>query len=225
MVPSTDSEYVRQALTAPGFRPLLGFPKLDVEYVAERLFPFFAQRVMDTRRPDFRAFLIAIDLPPTATQLDVLARTAGGRMGDKIQVAREPLVQPTGATSYKFLVRGIRHSPRPHDETEAALASLTSSTSLQLLPEPSNPVNPRAMLVATKDGIAIGWVPDMLLDYVHTVATFSTVDVRVARVNGPEVPAHLRLVVRLEGQAPPGYELFSGPQWQPISGREGLVSQ
>jgi len=35
----------------------------------------------------------------------------------------------------------------------------------------------------------------------------------VEHVNGPEAPAHLRLLVRLDGSAPGGYEPMSGPEW------------
>jgi hypothetical protein len=49
--------YVRNALRVEGFRPLLGFPDLHRTYESTRLFPLFAQRVMDARRPDYRRML------------------------------------------------------------------------------------------------------------------------------------------------------------------------
>src|SRR6266566_5922475 len=50
--------YIRNALKVKDFRPLLGFADLRCSYSSENLFPLFAQRAMDPRRPagDFRFF-------------------------------------------------------------------------------------------------------------------------------------------------------------------------
>lgn len=205
--------YLASTREVPDFRPLLGFPDLERTYASARLFPFFAQRVMDKRRPDYERYLHALDLPVTASQLDVLGRGGGQRKADRIQVVEEPHVDGDGRTACTFVVHGIRHQSSAEP---ALLDSLQPGDELTLRPEPDNPANPRALVVSTLAGVGIGWVPDLLLDYVHTVVQSSAAQLVVRRVNGPDLPPHLRLVVRLVGSAPAGYLTFHGDAWRPV---------
>lgn len=45
--------YIRRAQYVEDFRPFLGFPDLGRAYTSAHLFPIFAERVMDARRPDY----------------------------------------------------------------------------------------------------------------------------------------------------------------------------
>ncbi|HEU5265818.1 MAG TPA: hypothetical protein VFU35_03915 [Jatrophihabitans sp.] len=86
-----------------------------------------------------------------------------------------------------------------------------------LVDEPTNHVNPRAILTTDVDGGRLGWVPDMLLDYVHAVRDVAEPHVRVAHVNDSSAPPHLRILAELTGVVPTGYHPFSGPKWEPIA--------
>lgn len=79
--------------------------------------------------------------------------------------------------------------------------------------QPDNPINPRAVEVISITGVALGWFPDVLLDYVSAVRSAGPIDLQVTMVNGLDVPAGFRLLVTLEGRVPDGYEFFSGPSW------------
>lgn len=207
--------YLASAGRIPGFRPVLGFSDFDQKYTAETLFPFFEQRVVDAKRPDFHKILTALDLPDDATPLDVLDRTGGRRIGDRFQVVREPLVDHTGQTACTFLVHGTRFLAAENDEVEPAISRLSTGDRLQLVPEPRNPANPRALLVVTHDDISIGWVPDLLIDYADVLSQSGPIALHVRRANGAEVPFHLRVVAELTGQASAGYRPFDAPPWQP----------
>lgn len=209
--------YLRVAATIEGFRPFLGFPKLAEHYQSSELFPLFFQRVMDPRRPDYSRFVEALDLSKDATPWEQLARTEGRRTGDTVQVFPEPAVRADGYTACRFLVHGIRHCLKDPDEREDVLGQLRRGEELALTDEPTNEVNPRAILTSTLTGRHLGWVPDLLLDYVHAVRAHGSINISVARVNGPDAPGHLRLLVSFEGWSTPGYKPFSGPQWEPIA--------
>lgn len=198
--------YLAGAADVPGFRPLLGFPQIDQTYTSARLFPFFAQRIMDPRRPDYLRYLQALDLPPDASRLDVLGRSGGQRKADRVQVVEEPETLEGGRTECTFLAQGVRHGVSPDDA--AAFSSLRVGVELTLTPQPDNPVNRRALLITAHDGAALGWAPDLLLDYLHTVRRSGPHRLEVRRINGPEIPPHLRLVVRLSGSVPSGYRAF-----------------
>jgi hypothetical protein len=207
--------YVRNALAVTGFVPLIGFPELDRAYSSQRLFPLFAQRVMAPRRPDFLRYVESLDLTEDADPWEQLTRSEGRRAGDTIMVLPEPIVDNAGMTSANFLVHGIRHM-LPEECIDVRLSALRRGDHLALVPEPTNPVNPRAIHTVDGERIALGWVPDLLLDYVHTVTDHGPYALVVQHVNGPEAPAHLRLLVRLTGTVPAGFRAFSGPMWEPV---------
>lgn len=128
---------------------------------------------------------------------------------------REPAVDADGATTCTFLVHGLRFAaaiaPRMAD-----LDALARGGPLALQPDTTNPVNRDAILIVTPDGAPIGWVPELLVDYVNVVRRIAY-QVRVARVNGPRVPAHLRVLVRLDGHVPASYRPFVGTEWEPVT--------
>jgi hypothetical protein len=207
-------EYLSTVSNVEDFRPFIGFPDLDRIYEAERLWPFFALRVMDRRRPDFSRYVKWLGLPLNATPLDILSRSAGLRKGDAVQVTEQPSVDLAGATESIFLVRGARYATSQYSSASAAEA-LKRGDRLSIVPDPSNTTNPSALLIAIKDETPIGWIPDLLIAYVRLLLEG---DARLAVLgnNGPEAPWHLRLLVRLTGHAEPGYQAFVGSTWPDV---------
>lgn len=188
--------YRSDARAAVGFQPFLAFPDLTGEYVREGgLFSFFENRVMSARRPDFGQYADALGLTRAqADPVEILARSAGGRATDTVHVVPEPEVAPDGTETRLFLVSGVRHTP----DIDERMAQLRAGQQLQLRPEPDNPANPRAVLLDAAHGEPVGWVPNYLLDYLHKhLDAGSGVDVTVVKANGPEAPAHLRVLARM----------------------------
>lgn len=207
--------YVAGVRSDPQFRPLPAFPDLGRVYEQDFLFPFFEHRAIDPDRPDYDDYVTALGLHRGATAWDILARSGGRRAGDKIQMQVAPQVDPSsGATTCTFLVRGLQFVPDPA-AADAAISRLRPGTALGLTPDEDNPVNDEALLVTTGDGVTLGWVPELLVDYAN-VARRHDVRLTVVRSNPPSLPAHLRLLVRLDGHVPPPYQAFAGPQWQPL---------
>src|SRR5262249_14896172 len=134
-----------------------------------------------------------------------------------IMVFPEPLVEDDGSTCWNFLVHGIRHAACLNPDVGRRLVALREGDLLLLIPESMNEINPRAIYTADHERVPLGWVPDLLLDYLHTVCETGPYEVRVQHVNGPEAPVHLRLLARLSGSVPTGYEPFSGSTWEPLS--------
>ncbi|MEV8606878.1 HIRAN domain-containing protein [Amycolatopsis sp. NPDC051373] len=206
--------YLRRASRVSGFRPFIGFARLDGVYESEALFPLFAQRAMSPRRPDYSQYLRSLDLDDTASTWEQIARTEGRLAGDTIHLVPEPTVGPDGSTAGCFLVAGIRHRMPDQDRRDAILGSLQPGSKLFLRDEPDNPVNPRAILVSQYEKIDIGWVPNMLVEYVHKVRNSGDCRIQVRHVNGAESPVHMRLLAEIRGKVMPGYEAFSGSGWE-----------
>lgn len=209
--------YLRTVSKVKDFRPFLNFPDLSQIYRSPHLFPMFSQRVMSHRRPDYTQYLQQIDLADTATPWEQLARTEGKLASDTIQLMPEPEVDADGRTRSQFLVAGIRHQIEDEHQRNLILSRLKKGGELQLFDEPDNPVNSRAILVSTRDNVALGWVPNMLLDYVHDVRDYGPYSIKVTHVNGPDAPNHMRLLVMIEGQLELDYRPFAGPEWEPYS--------
>jgi hypothetical protein len=200
--------YFRRVLDMPGFRPLLGFADLERRYGSPALFPLFSQRLMDPRRPDYGRYLAVLGLGEGSSPMVVLGRSGGRRAGDSIFLVPEPHVSESGQTSATFFVHGLRHIAG----NEERISRLQPGESLALRDDLINQFNPSALLV-THDGVALGWVPDLLLDYVHHARDRGGLALRVVQVNGPDTPPNLRLLVELTGSLPPGYEPFRGKGW------------
>jgi hypothetical protein len=188
------------------------------------MFPLFAQRIMDARRPDYERYLARLRLPEGAEPLAILGRSAGHRKGDTIQLYPEPSVAPEGSTRCVFLVNGIRHILRADPTAEERFIRLRDGDALDLLDQPENAWNRRAILVSARDRQPLGWVPDLLLDYVHTVREQGEPSLTVERINGPEVPPHLRLLVRLDGRVEACYRAFTGPEWGTAALRDARLA-
>jgi hypothetical protein len=205
--------YLDAARRVPDFRPFLGFAEMDRRYESATLFPFFAQRVMRPSRPDYSAYLRSLALSDDADAWSILARSQGARVGDTTRVFPEPEVTGSGRTRHTFFVNGVRHALGEVPAAEPALSALSPGAAVLLRDQPTNPINPGAVQVVSNAGVALGWVPDVLLDYVSAVRSAGTPTVEVTTVNGADVPAGFRLLLTLEGQVPDGYEFFSGPRW------------
>ncbi|MGY2876356.1 hypothetical protein ACVW00_003546 [Marmoricola sp. URHA0025 HA25] len=172
-------------------RALPGLP-LGRDNVSDSLFPVFAERVMHPLRPDRERTLAQLGLPPEAGPFEVLAVSGGRRTGDTYELT--PLPEP-GLVALQFLVHGVRHLSGSERE---AIDTLVPGQLLDLIPEPDNEYNERALLV-TADGSRLGYVPDPLLSFVHPIMR-QDFTLEVLRVNDVEAGLHMRLLVELHGR-------------------------
>jgi hypothetical protein len=186
--------YLPRAREIVSLRPLPGFPDQTRTYTSPRLFVLFAQRLMNRRRPDYPAWLELLGLPQGAPDLDVLARSEGRRLGDNIALIPEPVVDGRGVSTATFFVHGLRHRMGDDPQVEPLLGRLRQGQLLRLAAEPGNPVNPLAVMVC-ESTVSLGWVPDPLVAYANTLLETSEPKVVVERINGPDAPPNLRLLV------------------------------
>lgn len=180
-----------------GFHPFLAFPDPDRTYEARTLFPFFSNRVMSAERPEFDDHLAALGLTRNqATPFEMLARTTGRRSTDAVQVVPELLEDVDGTIRQLFLASGVRYWP----DVESALARLHPGDVLELVDDPANDYDPRAILLNTRTRESVGYVPSYMLDEIHKLREERHLEVTVVRANGPSVPWHLRLLCQLEAR-------------------------
>lgn len=199
------------AISAEGFRPFVGFPDLYGLYESPRLWPFFSLRVMDRKRSDFAEYVRWLGLPPDASVLDILSRSGGEQKGDSVSMAEAPAIAPDGRTSAEFLIRGASYAVRSFG-TECVANGLIEGDRLNIVDDSDNEANPNALLFETSDGSAIGWVPDLLIDYVRDVRV-SGGSAHILQNNGLQAPWHARLLVSVSGRLSPDRMPFTGDPW------------
>jgi transcriptional regulator with XRE-family HTH domain len=196
--------YTDEARSNAAFKPFPPFPLFDETYRASELFPFFAVRLISAMDPNFEAVLDALGLSRAeATPAELLAHSSAEPAYDTIQVVPEPVELPDRSVVRTFLASGVRHvDEQDPDGLSARVAGLKSGDSLDLVPEPSNPFNHRALRLFAGDA-PVGWVPDYLVEEIHAyLGSKREVTLTVERANGPETPWHVRLLCRLT-VAPP----------------------
>ena len=220
--------YIRHALSVKDFRPLLGFRDLHGAYSSEDLFPLFAQRVMDPRRPDYQRYVERLGLDEEASPWEQITRSQGRRQGDTIQLLPQPTTDGETLTCL-FLVNGVRHVPdeplvldgRPievtREQVEAALSRLHPGDALQLVREPANKHNPLALLVMAPAATPVGWVPNLMVEDMHKLIARADVSVTAEHINGPDAPWHLRLLARLTARGAGDFRFFTGEEWDLLS--------
>jgi len=216
--------YTRGALEAQndaGFEPLSAFPVLDRVYTSSELFPLFTNRLVPRSRPEYTDYLRWLNVPPSEDDpVLILARSGGERITDTLEVF--PCPERTSSAKYTitFLVHGIRHLP---DDAIARVSNLEPGERLLMVKDFQNPVDTMALALRTaekyeRDVHLVGYCPRYLRsDFGRLIdSQESEIKVVVERVNAPPAPIQFRLLCRLEGQWPEGFEPFSSPDYAPI---------
>ncbi len=184
--------YDDHAADVEGFEPFLAFPDLGRTYRSEELFPFFSNRVLSARRPDYPVYLERLGLQ-TGDPVEILARSGGGRATDTVHLAPEPVLTPEGFVELRFLASGVRHA----DPDGTHLRGVSEGDVLAVRDHEDNEVNPLALFLDNASGAPVGWVPDYLLETVRGLRESYRLEVVADVVNPPDTPAHLRLLCRL----------------------------
>lgn len=192
------------------------FPGLRKAYESDTLFPIFKNRVMSPRRPDFPEYLSALDIPKTATSIDVLAANGGRKMTDAYEVFPKIDKHPDGAFSCRFFLSGWRDMPAP---VKSRIETLKQCEELRLALDMAHQAPGLAVQIQTTDciSVVIGWTPqylaeDLAASVPQCAGEFAA---RVARVNPSPVPASQRVLIELSGNWN-GHEPMSGPDFQPL---------
>ena len=153
--------YTPEAVDIDGFTYVSQYPDPSQTYVSEVLPAFFANRVMNRRRPSYDQYVGWLGLDPDALPVEIMARTGGGRATDFYQLVEDFNLRE-GRCEGRFFISGMRHVI-PGLEL---LGDLRPGQELALKDEPHNPVNERAILL-NADGHPVGYLPDWLVDDAH----------------------------------------------------------
>jgi HIRAN domain len=132
------------------------FPDHRVEaapYSSGHLFATFAQRVPSPRRPDFSKMLEAWGVQHADDQLEILARSGGIQLTDRIELAEYRSEDDDLSVPLDFRVAGTPYYPG------AVSGQISVGDPIELRLEPGNVHDTDATLVLLRDGVKLGHVP------------------------------------------------------------------
>ena len=211
------------ARKAAHFFPIVGFPELHERYRSDELFPLFQNRVMNARRPDRPEYLRRLGLGVTTDAVTELAMSSGLKHTDNFQVFLPLIAGHDGRFTYRCMAHGLRHrKPDAIRRTE----SLEPGEELELSAQTDNPEAALAIMVCTRDGYHIGWLPRYLVDDLQEDGDWVISDAKatVVQVNH-DAPLSHRLLIDFSGKLPPGFRMADLPQYQPIARRTAPTPQ
>jgi hypothetical protein len=152
-----------------GFRLLPEFPvrrELDAPYRSAYLFATFAQRIPSPRRPDFDRILESWGVRAGDSQLEILARSGGVQMTDRIELAEYRAIDDPLERPLVLRVAGMKHYRGAGRVKEGDVVLLAR--------EPHNIHDACATAILTEAGEQVGYVPRQ---YARLLATL--LDARV----------------------------------------------
>lgn len=209
-----------EAQQTAGFRPLAAFPNLRTPYESPEMFPFFANRVLMSSRPDYDTFVSYMALPRNGgNPLELLARSGGRRVTDSYEVFPRPDLANDEKYRITFFAHGLRHLA---ESSRKRLTCLAPNERLLLMHDLQNEHDRHALLLRTNGGRSdwsvVGYLPRYLaVDLVEAVRSNpDKVEVCVERLNPEPAPLQLRLLCRLEVAADSGWQPFSEDRFRPL---------
>lgn len=209
--------YTKGAEESDGFIPFGRMTDLYTRYTSSELFPFFSNRLMSPKRPEFGQFIHWIAAEQEADNPFVLlSRTGGKRATDSLVLYSKPECNQRNEFDLFFLCHSIEYLPR---SAAARIAALHVDEILFPMFDVKNPYDQHAIALRTGDPRhLIGYVPRFFAKEIKAcieAASRDDVKCKVARVN-LEAPLQFRLLCRFTSPWPKGFEPWSQPEYQAL---------
>ena len=191
--------YTNGAKKSEKFQPFSGMEDLYSEYISNHLFPFFANRVLSAKRPEYTEFIQWLGLnPASATPFDILMRSEGSRSTDNYQVIKKFEWNESGEFKHSFFSHGLSHLNRKNIDF---INELNTNEILYLCMDCQNQYDNSAILIRSEDPKElVGYIPRFLSGAVHAILEGKNNILKTTVKNVfPEAPLTYRLRCQIEG--------------------------
>lgn len=174
------------------------FPNTTKTYQSEKIFPAFDRRIPFTDRKDFYEILADLGLSEYASKMDILRATRGRLAGDTYSFEQPLRMEDNNNLSSSFFIHGMRHRDLPNGWS----SWIKEHSVLNLVQEPDNEYDSKAVAIYTKCGKHLGYIPIF-----YSNAVFSLIEnglspiIRVVYVNEKSHP-HWWIQVEFECEIP-----------------------
>lgn len=152
--------YTRGAL----HKNFIPFPRMSIlekEYVSHELFPFFQNRIIPERRPEYYTMLSWLDMMPGAHDpLDILSASGGSKKTDNFRIVKIPKKSLSNEYRLKFFISGVAYIS---DAAKQDLITLDSRDLLSCVIEDNNRADSNAIAIINPvSGHRLGYYPRYL---------------------------------------------------------------
>lgn len=196
------------------FIPFSGMEKLDMTYKSDRLFPLFANRVLNERRPEYKALLSWLGLSEDErSPLQVLARTGGIKSTDNLQIFPELDLSGSNPLELDFFVHGVRYVS---ESARQKIRSLKVGDKLLLMHDFQNETDSLALAVRTPSTPEIlGYCPRYLSQGLAGLTQDREADLQltVARIN-QDAPLYYQLMCKIRARSDKTRNLFNSDEFR-----------
>jgi hypothetical protein len=209
--------YTKGAKNAGSFTPFAGMPQLNAAYLSEELFPFFANRLLAQKRPEYGQYKGWLNLPRDENDpLVILGRTGGIKGTDSLEMFPCPQRELDGKYRVHFFTHGLRHLLA---ESTQIVNKLKAGDPLFLMLDIQNTADPAAISIRTGNpALMVGYVPRYFTpDLKRLVSELgaSQVMAAVERVNS-DAPLQFRLLCSVVADWPINFHPFSQERFEPL---------
>jgi len=204
--------YTRGALASPRFKYLGRMRDLHKNYYSHELFPLFANRILNSSRPEYPDYVRWLAMNPSIENdpMQLLARSGGIRATDELCVYPHPEVNDQGQMELFFLSHGLRHLDQ---SSLQRIERLQSGDNLTLRREADNDYDCFALVLETDDPIKVGYCPRYLNRDLCRIMEKTAVYLTVERLNH-DAPIQFRLLCKAVFELPKGFHLFADDEYQ-----------
>jgi len=208
--------YTNGALASPRFKYLGRMLDLRKKYYSQTLFPLFANRILNSSRPEYRDYVRWLAMNPDKENdpMQLLARSGGERATDDLYVYAHPETNDQGELELFFLSNGLRYL----DPTSLQrIERLQTGDRLVLRREHENSSDSFALVLETDEPIKVGYCPRYLSRDLCQIMETTTVQLTVERLN-QDAPIQFRLLCKAVFKLPAGIALFADNEYQILDG-------
>jgi hypothetical protein len=147
-----------------GFTLLAGFPDLDRRYFSQNLFSVFERRIPNKKRKDFRSVVERFELLDVEDLNWEYLRITKGRLATDRLFFLEPIQIIKNMIVVEFEIAGWNYL----ENKEEVIEKLSVGQCLELLLEPTNPVDPCAVVLTIADdrSTKLGYIPKPYNEYI-----------------------------------------------------------
>jgi hypothetical protein len=209
--------YTKGSLDSPNFVPFGNMSDQKSLYISESLFPIFANRVINERRPEFSRYSAwsGLNYPGEVDPLLLMARMGGVRATDTLQVYPVPEKTADGFYKTVFFCHGVSYLT---ENSQSFVSMLSSGERLYPMLDVQNPFDTMAVALRSADPPTIvGYCPRYLAKDIGTLAAVASgsLNIVVKQVNA-DAPAQYRLLCEAFSRWPEDFEPCNSEDQQTI---------
>ncbi|MDM8346031.1 HIRAN domain-containing protein [Pseudochrobactrum sp. sp1633] len=209
--------YTKGSLRSSNFVTFGNLNDKNAVYVSNELFPIFANRVMNSKRPDYQRYAswAGLDSQEQSDSLKLMARMGGGKATDNLQVYQVPERDCEDRYRTVFFAHGLSHLP---SESQCRAQSLIEGQQVYPLLDIQNPYDRSAVAIRSQDPSSlIGYCPRYLARDINKLVKGrrNNLVITIKKVN-EDAPPQFMLLCEAVGHWPLNFEPCSSPDHKTI---------